>query len=193
MAAASLRAGRASISPPLCASASPASPCRTLYALTHLMRAGYPLDALGSVSPTSYRGRVRPKEAQMLGTPNRQKAPALVKWSWHARRYTESHQSTACIVSPFATSAVKSPRSPAWASLARRSSTRHRSDCGMHPQWRGRGSRIEYRIALPPADSGRGGLGCVGHDGTHRSLGKHCESLPAEVRVRPDAGSPVRS
>ena len=28
----------------------------------HLMRAGYPLDALGSVSPTSYRGRVRPKE-----------------------------------------------------------------------------------------------------------------------------------
>jgi hypothetical protein len=30
-------------------------------------RAGYPLDALGSVSPTSYRGRVRPKEAQMLG------------------------------------------------------------------------------------------------------------------------------
>src|SRR5215472_15850192 len=61
----------------------------------------------------------------------------------------------------------------------------------MHPQWRCRGSKIEYRIARPRADSGRGGLGCVVHDGTYQSLGKHCESLPAEVRVRPDAGSPV--
>src|SRR6266446_7634415 len=39
----------------------------------------------------------------------------------------------------------------------------------------------------------RGGPGCVVHGGTHQSLGKHCESLPAEVRARPDAGSPVRS
>ena len=38
----------------------------------------------------------------------------------------------------------------------------------------------------------RGGPGCVVHGGTHQSLGKHCESLPAEVRARPDAGSPVR-
>src|SRR5262245_46017516 len=39
----------------------------------------------------------------------------------------------------------------------------------------------------------RGGLGCVVHGGTHQSLGKHCESLPAETSARPDAGSPVRS
>src|SRR5262245_62761878 len=63
----------------------------------------------------------------------------------------------------------------------------------MHPQWRCRGSKIEYRIARPRADSGRGELGCVGHGGTYQSLGKHCESLPAEVPVQPDAGSPVRS
>src|SRR5262245_59774346 len=41
--------------------------------------------------------------------------------------------------------------------------------------------------------SGRGGLGCVVHGGTHQSVAKHRESLPTEVRVRPDAGSPVRS
>src|SRR5262249_18516726 len=35
---------------------------------------------------------------------------------------------------------------------------------------------------------GRGGLGCVVHDGTHQSLGKHSESLPAEVRVRTRCG-----
>jgi len=63
----------------------------------------------------------------------------------------------------------------------------------MHPQWRCLGSRIEYRIARPRVDFGRAGLGCVVHGGTHQSLGKHCGSLPAEVRVRPDAGSPVRS
>src|SRR5262245_43446224 len=63
----------------------------------------------------------------------------------------------------------------------------------MHPQWRCLGSRIESGIALPRADSGHGGLGCVGQGGTHRSLARHCESLPAEVRVRPDTGSPVRS
>jgi hypothetical protein len=34
---------------------------------SHLIRAGYPLDALGSVSPPAFGGRVRPKEAQMLG------------------------------------------------------------------------------------------------------------------------------
>ena len=71
--------------------------------------------------------------------------------------------------------------------------SRHRSDCGMHPQWQGRGSKIEYKVALPRADSGRGGLGCVGHGGTHQSLGQRCESLPAEVRVLLDAGSPARS
>src|SRR5215831_18051577 len=63
----------------------------------------------------------------------------------------------------------------------------------MHPQWRCPGSRIEYRMAWPRIDSGRGGLGCVVHGGTHQSVAKHRESLPAEVRVRPDAGSPVRS
>src|SRR6266404_9902060 len=72
------------------------------------------------------------------------------------------------------------PRSAAWASRMRGSSTHHRSDCGMHPQWRCLGSRIEYRMARPRVDSGRGGLGCVVHDGTHQSLGKHCESLPAD-------------
>jgi len=78
-----------------------------------------------------------------------------------------------------------------WASPVRGS--RHRSDCGMHPQWRHLGSRIEYRMVRPRIDSGRGGPGCVVHDGKHQSLGKHCETLPAEVRVRPDTGSPVRS
>jgi hypothetical protein len=35
---------------------------------SHLIRAGYPLDALGSVSPPAFGGgKVRPKEAQMLG------------------------------------------------------------------------------------------------------------------------------
>src|SRR5262249_5620000 len=63
----------------------------------------------------------------------------------------------------------------------------------MLPQWQRRGSRIEYTIALTRADSGRGGLGCAVHGGTYQSLGKHCESLPAEVRVRLDTGSPVRS
>src|SRR6266404_5285936 len=72
-----------------------------------------------------------------------------------------------------------------------RSGTRHRSDCGMHPQWQSLGSRIEYKVARPRVDSARGGPGCVVHGGTHQSLGKHCESLPAEVRARPDAGSPV--
>src|SRR5262249_34795457 len=47
----------------------------------------------------------------------------------------------------------------------------------MHPQWRRLGSRIEYGIARPRVDSGRGGLGCVAHGGRHQSLGKHCESL----------------
>jgi len=78
-------------------------------------------------------------------------------------------------------------------SLMRGSSTHHQSDCGMHPRWRCLGSRIEYRMASPRIDSGRAGLGCVVHGGTHRFPVKHCESLPAEVRVRPDAGSPVRS
>jgi ATP-dependent DNA ligase len=41
--------------------------------------------------------------------------------------------------------------------------------------------------------SGRGGLGCVVHGGTHQSLGKHFESLPTQMQVRPDVGSPVRS
>src|SRR5262244_969944 len=50
-----------------------------------------------------------------------------------------------------------------------------------HPQWQCLGSRIEYRIALPRADSGRGGLGCAVHGGRRQILGKHCESLPAEV------------
>ena len=35
----------------------------------------------------------------------------------------------------------------AWAAPERGSSTRHRSDCGMHLQWRCLGSRIEYRMA----------------------------------------------
>ena len=52
-------------------------------------------------------------------------------------------------------------------------------------------SNIE--LACPRVDSGRVGLGSVGHDGTHQSLGERCENLPAEVRVRPHAGSPVRS
>src|SRR6266576_51391 len=38
-----------------------------LRSILGLYARGTPLDALGSVSPTSYRGRVRPKEAQMLG------------------------------------------------------------------------------------------------------------------------------
>src|SRR5262249_35454169 len=70
---------------------------------------------------------------------------------------------------------------------------RHRSDCGMHPQWRCLGSRIEYRLAWPRVDSARGGLGCVVHGGTYQFLAKRRENLPAEVRVRPDTGSPVRS
>ena len=52
----------------------------------------------------------------------------------------------------------------------RGSSTRHRSDCGMHPQWRRLGSRIEYRIARSRVDFGRGELGCVVRGGTHQSL-----------------------
>src|SRR5215831_5507083 len=63
------------------------------------------------------------------------------------------------------------------------SSTRPQSDCGTPPQWRRLGSRIEYRLAWPRADSGRGGLGCVVHGGTHQSLVRHCGSL---VGVRPD-------
>src|SRR6266516_7623092 len=63
------------------------------------------------------------------------------------------------------------------------SSARHRNGCGMHPRWRGRGNRIEYTIARPRG-SVRGGAGCVVHGGTRQILGRHCESLPAEVRVR---------
>src|SRR5215472_11372148 len=62
------------------------------------------------------------------------------------------------------------------------------SDGPIFSQGRCLGSGIEYRIARPRAESGRGGLGCVGHDGTYQSLGKHRESFPAEVRARPDAG-----
>jgi hypothetical protein len=75
----------------------------------------------------------------------------------------------------------------------RGSSTRHRSDRGMRPQWRCPGSRIEHKIARPRVDSGRGGPECVIPGGTRQTLGRHCESLPVELRVRPDAGSPVRS
>src|SRR5215467_87352 len=82
---------------------------------------------------------------------------------------------------------------PQSSSASRFTAGSHRSDCEMRPQWRRRESKIEYRIARPRADAGRGGLGCVVHDGTYQSLGKHCESLPAEVRVRPDAGNPIRS
>jgi len=46
------------------------------------------------------------------------------------REFVRAACKTAYIVSPFATSAVESSRSPAWVSLVRRSSTRHRSDCG---------------------------------------------------------------
>src|SRR5262249_61889735 len=84
-------------------------------------------------------------------------------------------------------------RGPAWASTVRGSSARHRIDRGMHPQWRGRGSKIEYRMAWSRIDSCRDGLGCVVHGGTHQSVAKRRESLPAEVRVGPDAESPVRS
>src|SRR5258708_8088795 len=61
----------------------------------------------------------------------------------------------------------------------------------MHLLLRCRESRIEYRLARLRAGSGRGGPGCVAHGGTRQTLGKCCESLPAEVRVRPDTGSPV--
>jgi hypothetical protein len=37
-----------------------------------------------------------------------------------------------------------------------------------------------------------GGPGCAAHGGMHRSLGTRGQSPPAEPRVRPDAGSPVR-
>ena len=60
----------------------------------------------------------------------------------------------------------------------------------MRPQWRCPGSRIEYKIARPRVDSGRGGPECVVPGGTRQTLGRHCESLPVELRVRPDAGSP---
>src|SRR5262245_56838774 len=80
-----------------------------------------------------------------------------------------------------------------WTSPVRGSSTHPRSARGMHPQWRCLGNRIEYGIARPRVASGRGELESVGHGGTHQSLGKHCESLPAEMSVRPDTGSPVRS
>jgi hypothetical protein len=45
----------------------------------------------------------------------------------------------------------------------------------------------------PRGDSGRDELGYVVHGGTHQPLGKYCESLPSEARVRRDAGNPVRS
>src|SRR5262249_50382007 len=49
----------------------------------------------------------------------------------------------------------------------------------------------------PTCDRSQLGDSCLCLDnptpfGKHQSLGKHCESLPAEVRVRPDTGSPVR-
>src|SRR6266516_32362 len=59
-------------------------------------------------------------------------------------------------------------------------STRHRSDCGMHPRWPYLRSRIEYRIARPCVDSDRGGPGCIVLGGTHQTLGRHLESLPAD-------------
>jgi hypothetical protein len=71
------------------------------------------------------------------------------------------------------------------------SSARQRNGCGMHPRWRGRGNRIEYTIARPRG-SVRGGAGCVVHGGTRQILGRHCESLPAEVRVRGKSRSFVR-
>src|SRR5262245_57134949 len=63
----------------------------------------------------------------------------------------------------------------------------------MHPAHQRLGNRTALRMACPRIDSGRGGLGCVVHGGTHQSVAKHRETLPAELRVRPDAGSPVRS
>ena len=51
------------------------------------------------------------------------------------------------------------------------SSARHRSGCGMHLLLRCRESRIEYRLARLRAGSGRGGPGCVAHDGTRQTLG----------------------
>src|SRR5262245_47150335 len=56
-----------------------------------------------------------------------------------------------------------------------------------------REAESKYRVALPRADSGHVALGCAVHGGRRQILGKRCESLPAEVRVRPDPGSPVRS
>jgi hypothetical protein len=84
-------------------------------------------------------------------------------------------------------------RSAALALPVRRSSARHRNDRGMHRRWRYRGSRSEYRIARPRVGSGRGGQGCAAHDKTHQSLRKHCGSLPAGGRVRPNTESHVHS
>src|SRR5262245_50094421 len=61
----------------------------------------------------------------------------------------------------------------------------------MRPQWQRRGSRIEYRIALPRAVSPAADGDASVTVGRRQTLGKHCESLPAEVRVRPDAENPV--
>jgi hypothetical protein len=69
----------------------------------------------------------------------------------------------------------------------------HRSDPGMHPRWRHQGSRIEYEVARHRVCCGRGEPGCAVGGGTRQSLEKHYGSLRAEARVRPNAGSRVRS
>src|SRR5215510_6809182 len=73
---------------------------------------------------------------------------------------SESRQTAAPAGLTPALSPVRVLRSAAWAYPVCRSSTRHRSDCGMHPQWRCLGNRIEYGIAQPRVDSGHGALGC---------------------------------
>src|SRR5260370_32053779 len=90
----------------------------------------------------------------------------------------ESRQAAAPAGLTPALSPVRVLRPVAWACPVRGSSTRHRNDRGMRPQWRCPGSRIEYRIARPRVDSGRGGPECV----VHRSE-EHTSELQSHLNL----------